>query len=77
MDPTRYPGTYWAICTFRTSQAPAAPAPSLTDAERGSLAPLQRRYEQGGDCFGDLFDERELAHLRFLCWLYWKGRLTS
>jgi hypothetical protein len=49
---------------------PATPA--LTDAELAALKALRTRY--GGDSGG--FDDRELAHLRFLRWLVQADCLT-
>jgi hypothetical protein len=45
----------------------------FTDAEKVALCHLRTRYAQSGD---DL-SERELAHLRFVRWLYRRGRLDG
>lgn len=73
MNPTSYPATCWATCTYRASQASTVLTPIFTDAELGALEPLRRRYAR--DC--DRFDEHELAHLRFLRWLCHTGRLSA
>ena len=51
------------------------PAPALTRAELTTfrLLRLRARYS----VCRDLFDDKELAHLRFIRWLYQTGRLAS
>jgi hypothetical protein len=39
----------------------------------GAFLRLRARYQQGAD----LWDERELAHLRFVRWLVQTGRLVE
>lgn len=45
----------------------------FTPQEQQVLASLRNRYQQGHDQFSG----RELAHMRFLQWLYRGGRLDS
>ena len=60
-----------ALIRSSTPQILIAPACAFTGGERCALTTLRERYRQGGDHF----DERELAHLRFLRWLVQTGRL--
>lgn len=58
-----------------TAQRLPAPSslPALTSQEWVALLVLRRRYREGQD----LWDARELAHLRFLRWLHNAGRVES
>ena len=49
-----------------------APTPAFTPAQQRALHILRRRYQEDRD----FFTRRELARLRFLRWLYQKGRLV-
>ena len=48
------------------------PTPAFTPAQQRALHILRRRYQEDRD----FFTRRELARLRFLHWLYQKGRLV-
>lgn len=54
--------------------APALSPPTLpfTADQWQALAVLRQQYRQHRDCFSS----REVAHLRFLRWLYQTGRLV-
>lgn len=47
--------------------------PTYTPEVYGAFLRLRARYQQGAD----LWDERELAHLRFVRWLVQTGRLVE
>jgi len=49
------------------------PTPVFTRAQQITLRPIRARYSVAGD----LFDEAELSHLRFVRWPYQTGRLAS
>ena len=46
---------------------------TYTVAEWRALLALRARYQQGHDLFGP----REIAHMRFIRWLYRAGRLEA
>jgi hypothetical protein len=48
-------------------------APAFTVAQNVTLRELRARYRAGRD----LFDDHELARLRFIRWLYRTGRLAQ
>jgi hypothetical protein len=66
----------WATARERTRMTPQAPTtlptPVFTPAQQRALHILQRRYQEDRD----FFTRCELARLRFLRWLYQKGRLV-
>jgi hypothetical protein len=57
-----------------TSQTQTLDRPIVfTDAEKLALCHLRTRYAQSGD----VLSERELLRLRFVRWLYRRGRLDG
>ena len=51
----------------------ATRAAGLSPAKQQALLRMRMRYRESGD----VFSPSELAHLRFVRWLYQSGRLTS
>jgi hypothetical protein len=53
--------------------APGVPATTFTADQWEALLRMRERYTRDAPHV----NQRELAYLRFLRWLYWSGRLTS
>ena len=65
-------GVSMKVRTMATATTTTDVTPPFTGVEQRALRALRACYQQDRDLFGS----RELAHLRFLRWLYQTGRVA-